>query len=476
MSKIYRARFLIEIFVIFVVVLLLVSDELMLNFRGNMNVNKCTFTESSRELHNPRRGFYNLHRFMITDRETDYRKLIEEEYKRDADTDLSLVQINLQYYREGSISKAGMHNIALLFQALQEIDKQLIVRFVYDWDGKNEKYEPDTIDIILEHMEQLTDILDDYREDIFILQGLFIGNWGEMNGTKYFSDADLGQLARQLGDVADASVYLAVRTPEYWRKITGITDVSQKKIKGSLLAGRLSLYNDGIMGNESDFGTYRLQDINGRKRSERKEELEFQEKLCCLVPNGGEVINDNTYNDFDNAVKDLATMHVTYLNEGHDEAVLEKWKNTVVTEKGCYEGMDGYTYMERHLGYRLLIKEVDFHYNYFTNSIKAEVDMKNVGFAPLYAAPEVSLILYDQEEDKYLSYEVKGNLLNLSGGNESGKTVTLKADIAIKELTDGKYDIYFLITDSGTGRQILLANEQDAEEYGYNIGSIELYE
>lgn len=46
-----------------------------------------------------------------------------------------------------------------------------------------------------------------------------------------------------------------------------------------------------------------------------------------MVPNGGEVVLDNKYNDIDNAAKDLASMHVSYLNNAHDLAVINKWKN-----------------------------------------------------------------------------------------------------------------------------------------------------
>ena len=37
----------------------------------------------------------------------------------------------------------------------------------------------------------------------------------------------------------------------------------------------------------------------------RMEELAFQEKLCSRVPNGGEVIIDNEYNDLECAIADL---------------------------------------------------------------------------------------------------------------------------------------------------------------------------
>ncbi len=229
-----------------------------------------------------------------------------------------------------------------------------------------------------------------------------------------------------------------------------------------------------MLGNESDYGTYRVYEVQGKTVTEREQELAFQEELCRYVPNGGEVIDNNFYNDFDNAVKDLATMHVTYLNEKHDQEVLKKWKEAKVTEDGCFKGMDGYSYIERHLGYRLLIRKPEFYHNTFMDHIEVKVAMGNVGFAPLYSNPKAELILYDRDLGGYLTYEMSGDLRKLSGGNESGKTLILRADIPVDELLHVKYDVYFTLTDPVTGAKIVLANEQDAGEYGYEIGTIEL--
>lgn len=458
------------------IVILFLSMLMFHKYRGNIRMESYQFTESSRELKNPGRGFYQLYRFMITDEQINYWKLVQELYRTDKDTSLTLVEINLQNYRDDEISKQGIENIKALFQSLGDLNKQLIVRFMYDWDGENDKYEPETIEIILRHMEQLKPVLQDADNPIFIIQGLFIGNWGEMNGTKYFGDGQMQQLIEQLDCVTDPDTFLAVRTPEQWRRVTGLQEISQQALEEHAFAGRLSLYNDGMLGSESDYGTYRIQEIAGKKISERTEELQFQGKLCKRVPNGGEVIQDNQYNDFDNAVTDLAAMHVTYLNSGHDQAVLDKWKNVKVRAKGCYRGMDGYTYIERHLGYRLLIQEVAFHHNTFSDFLEVGVTMKNVGFAPLYAKPEVGIVLYDEEQDTYLTYEMKGDLRKLTGGNEAEEHLTLTSDIPVDILLKTKYEVYFFITDSKTGRRILLANEQEAGEYGYCIGSIELYD
>ena len=443
---------------------------------GKVRTKSETFTESAKKLRNPGRGFYNIYRFMITDEKADYGRQVWELLQNDESTRLSLIEINLQSYRIGRISREGIDNIRNLFWALRDFDKLLIVRFLYDWDGRNALYEPNTIDIILGHMEQLEGVLQEACRQIFTLQGLFIGNWGEMNATRYAKDKDLLRLAEKLGSVAKGSIYLAVRTPRQWRGITGMQEISEKALAVNEPANRLGLYNDGMLGNESDYGTYVCdthgQNTEGKKNQGRKAELDFQRQLCRRVPNGGEVINDNSFNDFENAVKDLAAMHVTYLNEGYDRAVLDKWKKAIVREDSCYDGMDGYTYMERHLGYRLLIETAGIYHNRFSNHIKVRVKMKNVGFAPLYAKTHAAVTVCGKEGSRPLSYELRGNLRELTGGTDAGKVLTLKAEIPLKSIPCGEYGIYFSLTYLNTGEPVLLANKQEMGEYGYCLGRI----
>lgn len=435
------------------------------------------FTESSKELRNPGRGFYSLYSFQITDEKTDYDKLAAEMYHNDTDTTLTLVQICLQSYRESEISDAGLANIENLFRALDLIDKQLIVRFVYDVDGENEQYEPERLDIILGHMEQLKDVLSRHSKQIFILQGLFTGNWGEMNGTRYDSDEELCELAEKLAEITDEAIYLAVRTPAQWRCITQMEYRLEASISAHAFAGRLGLFNDGMLGNESDYGTYASgtdMEYQNYPKWSREAELEFQEELCRKTPNGGEVIKDNVYNDFEYALQDLKTMHVTYLNKDYDQEVLNKWARSVAAEKGCFDGMDGYTYIERHLGYRLLITEAELKADEESERLAADITLKNIGFAPIYKEPKLRVVFYNEKEPKLLSSEVSGLVCELTGGNETEKTVVLHADIAADELGKGEYKVYFSIVDSDTEAHIQLANEQEEEQYGYCIGTVEV--
>lgn len=472
MTKKRKAKLVFFIYGLVIIILTaLVMFCLIRGKIGRIKIQNETFTESSRELRNPNRGFYKLYSFLITDRKQNYKRTFSAMYQEDEDAKLILIQICLRSYNQGSITEEGLANIEALFDVLEKLDKQLIIRFTYDIEGENEIYEPENLDIILTHMDQLSRILNKYSKSIFSLQGLFIGNWGEMNGTKFDSDADLRKLAEKLADVTDPSTYLAVRSPAKWRSIMQ----SKSWQQDNLLKGRLGLFNDGMLGNKSDYGTYQIgdeTDTGSFPRFDRQEELAFQNELCREVPNGGEVIRDNVYNDLDNAVKDLERMHVTYLNKAYDQEVLKKWADTVITEEGCFKGMDGLTYIERHLGYRLSIVDTGIYYQNKEKSLTVDVTLKNEGFAPLYMETQAQIILYHKKREKTLVYPLTGDLHTLAGGEEKEDTLKLSAEIPLDELSEKEYTVYFSILDVNTGEKILLANEEDAQWHGYQIGKV----
>lgn len=445
--------------------LILLCLGLLYFHRKQMAVEKTVFKDSSRELRNPNRGFYYIYGFRIEDQQMDYEQTVRQRYQHDTDTTITQVQINLQAYRDREISQMGLDNIENLFCALESIDKRLIVRFLYDWNGESAQQEPENLDIILTHMQQLEEILYRHRQQIFVMQGLFIGNWGEMNGTPYTNAEDMRRLTRKLEQVTDPSIYLSVRMPAQWRKITQTAD--------PLRASRLGLFNDGILGSESDYGTYGFQNAEeaGDFRPwSREEELDFQEKLCRQVPNGGEVIVDNHYNDFDKAQKDLAVMHITYLNRDYDQKVLRKWSEETVEEEGCFDGMDGLTYIERHLGYRLYIADTQLTYHWLRNHLSVSIELKNAGFAPIYREPDVYLTVCGEKGSLTYTFEEPFN--QLAGGIHSDEALTLQARIPLGEISGSEYRVYFSMVDRDTGKHILLANEQKEETEGYFLGRI----
>ena len=170
----------------------------------------------------------------------------------------------------------------------------------------------------------------------------------------------------------------------------------------------------------------------------------------------------------------MATMHITYLNQQYDPNVLNKWAATIVTEDSCFNGMDGLSYVERHLGYRLLIKKADFSYDYWPDTLTVSVTLQNVGFAPMYRQPELYCIIANSENTDIRSFEIVEDVRVLTGGNETEKLLTISKDISLTGFEAREYNIYFYMKDTPSGKQILLANEQDEDVLGYKLGQISI--
>ena len=161
----------------------------------------------------------------------------------------------------------------------------------YFWDGKAQKTEPSDFYRIKNHIQQVSAKVNAHADCIYILQGLFIGNNGEMNNTNYGDIDQMRQLAETLAKNISPSIYLAVRTPAQLRGILySRTPMAGQSDEGSL-ASRLGLFNDGMLGSVYDLGTYDDTPLTSasefNEQGTRSEELLFQNKLCQYVPNGG---------------------------------------------------------------------------------------------------------------------------------------------------------------------------------------------
>ncbi len=462
-------------FILFVLIITGIAAGLHDYFHWQVTFNTENFTESAQEIWNPDRGFYHIYGFLISDEPADMGGQLDRQMEKDTGHALAMVQINLREYRDREISEEGLKHIEDLFLAMSAEKEHWIVRFLYDWDGENEKYEPQSMDLVLDHMQQVGEILTRYRDSVFTLQGLFVGNWGEINGTKYADKQSLQQLAKQLVKVTGGQMYLAVRTPAHWRQIMESADADLPTDQENPLYGRLGLFNDGMLGSGNDCGTYSEKsaaEAGADQAWSRVEELAFQEKLCSRVPNGGEVIIDNEYNDLEHAIADLKTMHVTYLNQDYDEAVLEKWAASTVQTSDCFDGMDGLSYIERHLGYRLVLSDISMQHDFWEDTAEIQVALKNVGFAPVYKACEPVLLVKDETGQTIYEGTTSGDITSLAGGNDAEEKEFFSVSVPLRGLKDGRYSVYFAVRDPADGSFITFANEQKIEKEGYKIGTI----
>lgn len=431
--------------------------------------------ESNSIMQNPFRGFYKINGYMLSDKtnKKELTKQIKQNCKANS-YPLVLLEINLKNYANTDISSSAQQQLDTILTQYTSAKKQIILRFLYDWDGKALQSEPSDFFRIKNHIQQLSSTINKYKNCIYIIQGAFIGNVGEMNNSNYNDIDQIRQLIETLAESTDPQIYLAVRTPAQLRGILRTrTPLSSQDSESGNLASRLGLYNDGMLGNVYDMGTYDDTPITSGsdmdKPGTREEELLYQYKLCQYVPNGGEVAIDNEYNDLENAVTDLAQMHVSYLNSEHEEDVLNKWKKSTYTGDDVFSGCTGYDYVEAHLGYRYFIQEshLDFH-SIVGDDATLYLTIANSGFSSAYKKYDTTLLITNQDTGKTKRLETTIDNRRISGNDQ----VTFKISPDIRSLKKGTYTLSLEMKDSYTEDCIHFANAGSEDSDSVSVGTL----
>ena len=395
------------------------------------------FGETAEQLDNPDRGFYLIHGFPIRD-DLDAATAVEQHFAGDTGHALALVELNLSRYTGGEVSDAGLSALDALFDALRETGMHFIVRFVYDWDGKNMETEPQTRAVVERHMAQTGPLLRKNADIIYTLQGLYVGNWGEMNGTRYTGAEHWRALARSLWEATGGDLWLSVRMPMQWRSICA---QSEADAAAPGLRDKLGLFNDGMLGSESDLGTYgsaRRDEASFDSAWRREDELDFVDTLCRAAPNGGEAVQGADELHYQDALTYLRKTHVSYLNEDYDRRVLDRWAAETV-RGGVWDGTDGLSYIRAHLGYRFTVTAAQLNYQLLSNRLNVAVTLENRGFAPIAFPVQPWLILRLDAGDE-LRLALEGDIASLCD-----KPLDLTAALPLGEIPPGDYQLFLLL-------------------------------
>lgn len=431
--------------------------------------------ESSKVISNPYRGFYVLSGYILSDdNSTKDASAWCKKACKDNPYPLMLLEVNLKNYANTNISSQALQQLNALLTECASAKKQVILRFLYDWDGKALQTEPSDFYRIKSHINQISSTVNNHKDCVYIMQGVFTGNNGEMNNSNYNDINQIRQLAETLGDSISPDIYLSVRTPAQLRGILRTrTALSSQNAGDGSLSSRLGLYNDGMLGSVYDLGTYDDTPLTSNSELDeagtRDEELTYQYDLCQYVPNGGEVTVDNEYNDLDNAIADLAQMHVSYLNSEHDADVLNKWRNSVYSGSDVFSGQTGYDYIDAHLGYRYLIKEshLDFH-SFVGDKATLYVTVENTGFSSAYRKFDTTVYITNNETGKKQKLENQIDNRTIAGGDQS----IFHLDIDVRSLKKGSYTISLQMKDSYTKSFIHFANKGSEDSNTVSIGTL----
>lgn len=342
-------------------------------------------SEITDELQNPFRGWYQIYSFRA-ELEPAPNELI---WCLNDNETCALVIIDISAYKYRDLDKNALLHMKEILSFFDRHRKDILLRVVYDREGKCTEHEPTLLSRVLRHIEQLEPILQSFKNRIVFFEGMLVGNWGEMHGSRFLTQNNMLLLNDALSHSA-AGIVRAVRRPVQWRMLN-----SAPPAEGCTVG----LYNDAIFGSDTDLGTYAPEDCDSEDwcspwRAGR--ELNFEKQLGEFVPQCGEAVYAEECQDLslDYTVKRLSRMQLTCLNGVYDGRLLNLWRKWTWTHSGEWLGMNGYDYIGRHLGYRFCVRGASARFS--AQHCELTLTITNDGFAGFYQEAEALFVLMDE--------------------------------------------------------------------------------
>lgn len=387
------------------------------------------YTESTAKINNPDQGFYRPIYVIMKDDGASYNKNIVT-----ASTQLYHLRIDISTFSgavnestDKPLSQAALEGLDGLLSFLKTSDKNAVVRFAYDPNYGGAKDKEPALSMILQHIEQVCQILNNYESTITAVEAGLIGPWGEMHSSAIANAANITPIIDAFLNNTD-NIPVLVRTPKMIYNYLGISidDIDGYVIHETEKAYRLGLYNDGYLGSNSDLGTY----------TQREREIEFLSGQTEHLPYGGEVvIPSSNLHDIEVCLPEMYKINLSYLNVEWNNQVIDKWKNSKYTKKcgsdSIYYGKTAFNYIENRLGYRFVLKKSTLKYS---DDLEVKIKLENVGFGNLNKKKRAKLILADEHGDIKFEKDVG----DFSGESDLSFSTALNLD-------KGKYTVYLCL-------------------------------
>lgn len=416
------------------------------------------YQEITDTINNPDQGFYRPIYVSVKEDGVSYNKNIVTDT-----TQLYHLRIDISAFSQANnetedkvLTETALSGIDELLSYLQEKNKSAIARFVYDPGLNGASNKEPALDIILQHISQLSPILDQYHDTLTAIEVGLIGPWGEMH-TSTMANKDVINALIDAYLNSTTEIPILVRTPKMIYDYLGITmdDIGTYRIESTAKAYRLGLFNDGYLGSSTDLGTY----------SNREKEVPWLALQNGHLPYGGEVvIPDSTLHNIENCLDEMFQLHLSYLNIEWNYNVIDKWKNSTYTEAAgadsLYYGETAFQYIENHMGYRFVLENSILEYDTAVSQLGIDLSLKNVGFGNLNRKMNMTLLLESET----------GEITSMDAGQFHGEEkITFQTN---PNLAEGNYNVYLKLDKGNDKYALQFANNLWNEELQANqIGS-----
>lgn len=374
---------------------------------------RATYLPTSDPFPNPERGFYG------------WADLVDgRDFSGARQDGMALVYAGVILNRDAPLDAGFLGKLHAGFAAIRAAGLKVILRFLYssaigDPDAPKAR--------ILEHILQLTPVLQANSDVIAVLQAGFIGAWGEWHGSMNGLDnpTDRGDILHALLDAIPSSRTVQVRTPHFKAEFSGPEALSEAEAFSGIDRARLGHQNDAFLASDTDMGTYQFP-VEAWKNWVAQE--------TRFVPCGGETAAFSPpQTSGPHAVSEMARLHWTYLNSLYHPSVIQAWRN-----EGCYEEIAS------RLGYRISLVEATWSAETAPGGeLALAVKLRNDGFAAM-VNPRGIRILLSRAGEEYSAALQSVDPRRWEGGMESTFTVRLRVPA---QTAPGEYRLALWLPD-----------------------------
>ena len=418
---------------------------------------------------NPERGFYIYSNLLKLDSDIGRR--------RDEGHTLIWGQIRMKAYRDTAyLPQSFLAAVDSGFTIARDQGMKVIVRGSYGSRGPGgdyTSYQDPPRRHIKNHIEQLAPVFAAHADVIALFEAGFIGPWGEWHGTEIAKEYELGrEMLFHILDNTPADRLVLVRNPHLKQQIFKhgllknlLLNLKQRIFRqsgsdfavvdaGNAYSGkrvaRVGHHNDCFLSSPDDFGTY------GQGEMTQEEEVAYLASEALYTAFGGETCRPHALNDCGQAIAALETLKGSYLNSGYHRGVLKKW-----VEQGCFDEV------ERRLGARLVLTRSRIAASARPGGqLAVEIALDNRGFASLYNARDVEIVLENEASGAAQTFVVDADprLWKPGESHQIAVRIPLPADMA-----PGAYTAYLHLPDPSP-------RLRDDPRYAFRIANIGIWD
>ena len=369
-----------------------------------------------------------------------------------------------------NISTTYLTNLQTDFDRIRNAGLKVIIRPAYT-DQYVTLVQPNK-QTILNHISQLSPIINRNKDIIISVQGGFIGVYGEWyytggstnsntDGSPEFGDTSNINVTQWLNrkDVVDAMlnnfgvIPIQLRYATAKRKMYGSTLITDATAYQNTPLARVGFYNDAFLNEDGDMGTY---EVSNCVTPVGTTDYTLISNTSQYLPMNGE---SNGYNPCNGGLRTMGTNAVVELNQLNFSTLNRDYHPDVW---GGWIASGHYNEIVRNLGYRIQLNSTNITVG---NTIDFTMNLTNVGYGNIISKKNVYLVFRNTSGTEYKK------LLNVD--TRFWRTTHTFSQSLVKDMPDGQYSVFLHIADpnleSRPEYSIRLANSNVSFDVkGYN--------